>query len=189
MKLKLSAMLLVAIASVSCKDENKKGPTAPMSNEMHQEDIDENNTNEQGQDANAETVLNEYFGLKDALVDDDNSKAKEYGNALAMSLKSFDISSYSDSEESELKELVEDAMEQAERIGESDIKQQREHFKTLSKKVTDMVAITGTDQKLYEQFCPMYDGGTAWLSNKEEIRNPYYGSQMLKCGKVQREIN
>jgi len=52
-----------------------------------------------------------------------------------------------------------------------------------------MVAITGTQVKLYEQFCPMYDGGTAWLSTKEEIRNPYYGSQMLKCGKVQREIN
>ena len=72
---------------------------------------------------------------------------------------------------------------------ESDIKHQREHFKVLSKDVTDMVAITGTQVKLYEQFCPMYDGGTAWLSTKEEIRNPYYGSQMLKCGKVQREIN
>jgi hypothetical protein len=23
----------------------------------------------------------------------------------------------------------------------------------------------------------------------EEVRNPYYGSKMLKCGKVQKEIN
>jgi hypothetical protein len=84
---------------------------------------------------------------------------------------------------------MEDAIEHAEHISESDIKHQREHFKVLSKDVTDMVAITGTQVKLYEQFCPMYDGGTAWLSTKEEIRNPYYGSQMLKCGKVQREIN
>jgi hypothetical protein len=35
----------------------------------------------------------------------------------------------------------------------------------------------------------MYDGGSAWLSMEEDIKNPYYGSQMLNCGKVQREIN
>jgi len=89
----------------------------------------------------------------------------------------------------ELKDIVEDAVEHAEHISESDIAHQREHFKVLSKDVIDMVAITGAEMKLYEQFCPMYDGGTAWLSTKEEVRNPYYGSQMLKCGKVQREIN
>ena len=52
-----------------------------------------------------------------------------------------------------------------------------------------MIAITGTEMKLYEQFCPMYDGGSAWLSMNKEVRNPYYGSSMLNCGKVQREIN
>jgi len=59
----------------------------------------------------------------------------------------------------------------------------------LSKDIMDMVAITGTENTLYQQFCPMYDGGSAWLSMNEEIRNPYYGSKMLKCGKVQKEIN
>ena len=81
-------------------------------------------------------------------------------------LKSFDISSFPSKEKSELKDIMEDAIEHAEHISESDIKHQREHFKVLSKDVTDMVAITGTKVKLYEQFCPMYDGGTAWLSTK-----------------------
>jgi hypothetical protein len=85
--------------------------------------------------------------------------------------------------------LVADDTEHAEHIGKSDIKHQREHFKMLSKDITEMVAITGTNMKLYEQFCPMYDGGSAWLSMREEVRNPYYGSSMLTCGKVQREIN
>jgi hypothetical protein len=54
-----------------------------------------------------------------------------------------------------------------------------------------MVAITGTEMKIYEQFCPMYKNneGGVWLSMNEEIRNPYFGDKMLKCGKVQREIN
>ena len=141
------------------------------------------------QDAKAEAILNDYFNLKDALVGDDNEKAKELGSTLAQSLKSFDASNYSDDEKSELNDIIEDATEHAEHISESDIKHQREHFKILSKDVTDMVAITGTQAKLYEQFCPMYDGGTAWLSKEENVLNPYYGSQMLRCGKVQREIN
>ncbi len=189
----MSTMALAAtmILTASCKDGNKEEAAAPMSNEMHQESMDDKDDMpmSDNQDAKAEAILNDYFNLKDALVNDDNGKAKELGNTLAKSLKAFDASNYSDNEQSELKDIIEDATEHAEHIGESDIKHQREHFKILSKDVTDMVAITGTDKKLYEQFCPMYDGGTAWLSTKEEVRNPYYGSQMLKCGKVQREIN
>lgn len=185
------ALAVTMILTASCKDGNKEEAAAPMSNEMHQESMDDMDdmAMSDNQDAKAEAILNDYFNLKDALVNDDNGKAKELGNTLAKSLKAFDASNYSDNEQSELKDIIEDATEHAEHIGESDIKHQREHFKILSKDVTDMVAITGTDKKLYEQFCPMYDGGTAWLSTKEEVRNPYYGSQMLKCGKVQREIN
>lgn len=183
---------LLSLTTISCKDENKSESAEPMSNEMlHQESMeDKDNMAMNGsQDAKTETILTDYFNLKDALVSDDNEKAKELGNTLAQSLKSFDASNYSDDEKSELNDIIEDATEHAEHISESDIKHQREHFKILSKDVTDMVAITGTKAKLYEQFCPMYDGGTAWLSKEENVLNPYYGSQMLGCGKVQREIN
>ncbi|MCI5058624.1 MAG: DUF3347 domain-containing protein [Flavobacteriales bacterium] len=191
----MSTMALAAtmILTVSCKDGNKNEPATPMSNEMHQETMDDKDDMAMGksQDAKAEVILKGYFNLKDALVNDDNSKAKELGNTLAQSLKSFDTSSYSDSEQNELKDIIEDATEHAEHIGESDIAHQREHFKTLSKDITDMVAITGTSMTIYEQYCPMYDNnkGGAWLSMNEEIRNPYFGAQMLSCGKVQREIN
>lgn len=185
---------IIAIALVSvtaCKDGSKNEPAAPMSNEMYQEPMDDKDdmSVSDDQDAKAEAILKDYFNLKDALVGDDNDKAKELGATLASTLGSFDASSYSDSEQQDLKDIMEDAIEHAEHISESDIAHQREHFKVLSKDVIDMVAITGTEMKLYEQFCPMYDGGTAWLSTKEEVRNPYYGSKMLTCGEVQREIN
>ena len=120
---------------------------------------------------------------------DDNAKAKELGATLATSLGKLDISKFTDAQQSELKDIIEDATEHAEHISESPIAHQREHFKVLSKDITDMVAITGTQVKLYEQFCPMYDGGSAWLSMSKDIKNPYYGSKMLNCGKVQKEIN
>ncbi|WP_010178158.1 DUF3347 domain-containing protein [Aquimarina agarilytica] len=185
------ALAATMILTVSCKDGNKEEAAAPMSNEMHQESMDDKDdmAMSDNQDVKAEAILKDYFNLKDALVDDDNGKAKELGNTLAQSLKAFDASDYSDNEKSELNDIIEDATEHAEHISESDIAHQREHFKVLSKDITDMVAITGTATKLYEQYCPMYDGGTAWLSKEENVLNPYYGSSMLRCGKVQREIN
>jgi hypothetical protein len=68
---------------------------------------------------------------------------------------------------------------------------QREHFGILSKDVIDMIAITGTDKKLYQDFCPMYNNkkGAQWLSITEEIKNPYFGSKMMNCGEIQKQIN
>lgn len=185
-------MAFLSLTAMSCKDTKKENAQdSTTHSEMNHDKMDKSNDmmDSDTQNLGAQKVLADYMALKDALVNDDNAKAKELGNVLAQSLKSFDSSSFSSKEKSELKDIMEDAIEHAEHISKSDIKHQREHFKVLSKDVTDMVAITGTKVKLYEQFCPMYDGGTAWLSTKEEVRNPYYGSQMLKCGKVQREIN
>ncbi|WP_298954191.1 DUF3347 domain-containing protein [uncultured Nonlabens sp.] len=185
------ALVATMILTVSCKDANKNEAPSSASNEVIQENMDssKNMAMNNSQNAMAEAILKDYFNLKDALVGDDNDKAKMLGGTLAKSLGNLDKSTYSESQQKELTDIIEDATEHAEHISESDIKHQREHFKILSKDITDMVAITGTATKLYEQFCPMYDGGTAWLSTKEEVRNPYHGSSMLKCGKVQREIN
>ena len=196
----IAGLALVLFSATACKDGNKNEPTAPMSNEMHQESMDDmmddkpmNEDDEMamnnGQDAKAEAILTDYFNLKDALVADDNAKAKELGASLATTLGKLDISEYTDTQQQDLKDIVEDAVEHAEHISESDIAHQREHFKVLSKDVTDMVAITGTENTLYQQFCPMYDGGSAWLSTSKDVKNPYYGSKMLTCGKVQKEIN
>tara|TARA_B100000949_G_scaffold36988_1_gene30968 strand:- start:2947 stop:3558 length:612 start_codon:yes stop_codon:yes gene_type:complete len=196
----IAGLALVLLSATACKDGNKNEPAAPMSNEMHQESMDDmmddkpmNEDDEiamnNGQDAKAEAILTDYFKLKDALVNDDNAKAKELEASLATTLGKLDISEYTDTQQSDLKDIVEDAVEHAEHISESDIAHQREHFKVLSKDVTDMVAITGTENTLYQQFCPMYDGGSAWLSTSKDVKNPYYGSKMLTCGKVQKEIN
>lgn len=195
----------VTLTVVSCKDaktdkNNSTGHHSEMNaNEDHSKMNHDNSDGHHDADkkemtmngnGSSETVLNDYFNLKDALVADDNSKAKEFGVTLAKSLASLEIlSNYSGKQKADLKDIIEDAVEHAEHISESDIAHQREHFKVLSKDIADIVAITGTKNTLYQQFCPMYDGGSAWLSMSKDVKNPYYGSKMLKCGKVQKEIN
>ena len=189
------AIAFITLTVMSCKDNSKEqNSTDGDHSEMNHDNSDGHHDGEKremamGGDSNTQAVLNDYFNLKNALVGDDNGKAKELGATLATSLGNFDASHYTDAQQSELKDIVEDAVEHAEHISESDIAHQREHFKVLSKDVIDMVAITGTENTLYQQFCPMYDGGSAWLSLSKDIKNPYYGSQMLNCGKVQKEIN
>ena len=200
------AIAFVTLTAMSCKDAKKEHNnedshhTEMSADENHAEMIHNNSDAHQdgeekeiamtsNQDGNAEMILKDYFNLKDALVADDNAKAKELGGTLMKSLGNLNVSIYTETQKAELKDIIDDATEHAEHISENPMEHQREHFKILSKDVTDMVAITGTANTLYEQFCPMYDKGSAWLSMSKDIKNPYYGSKMLKCGKVQKEIN
>ena len=176
LKMRIAIMLLLGVSFTNAQEKEKM-------NHAHSKIINKIN------DSKAEAILSDYFSLKDALVGDDTKKAAQAGTKLVATLKAFDMSSYNKEEQKELSDVIEDATEHAEHIAKSAIDHQREHFKTLSKDVTDMVTITGTKNTLYQQFCPMYDKGSAWLSTSNEVRNPYYGSKMLKCGKVQKEIN
>mgnify|MGYP006300108977 FL=1 len=44
-----------------------------------------------------------------------------------------------------------------------------------------------TGEALYEVKCPMaFDNrGAIWLQDSQEVRNPYFGKVMLRCGEVQ----
>jgi len=193
----IMVMAFISLTTMSCKDAKKEHNNDEGHNtEMNHDNSDGHHDSDKkemamnsNQDGNAEIILKDYFNLKDALVLDDEAKAKKIGASLEKSLENLDVSKYTDAQKLELKDIILDAKEHAEHISKSPIAHQREHFKVLSKDIIDMVAITGASNKLYEQYCPMYEKGSAWLSMNKEVRNPYYGSKMLKCGKVQREIN
>ena len=182
LKMSLAAMLLLAVSLTYAQHDHSKMKTSHKKGEKKM-------MVNQGHDVKTEAILKDYFSLKNALVTDDAKMAAEAGSKLAVSLKAFDMKAYTSEQQKEFADIIEDATEHAEHIAKSDIGHQREHFKTLSTDVTDMIAITGTKNTLYQQFCPMYDKGSAWLSTSNEVRNPYYGSGMLKCGKVQKKIN
>lgn len=71
-----------------------------------------------------------------------------------------------------------------------DITAQRQLLSELTESIEPMIEKSLSGGTIYKQFCPMaFDGkGGYWLSVNEEIRNPYFGEKMLKCGTVKETI-
>ncbi len=140
----------------------------------------------------ASAIIDNYLALKDALVQDDSKNAASSAKKLSDAFAKFDLAAQAKQQQKDLTEIIEDASEHAEHISENsgNIDHQREHFEILSKDIRDLILITGSDRTLYQAFCPMYNNkeGGIWLSASSEIKNPFYGSKMLKCGSVQQEI-
>ena len=67
---------------------------------------------------------------------------------------------------------------------DQDVAKQRSAFAALSEGIYTLAKVSKQDTPVYYQHCPMYNGGKGanWLSKENEVKNPYYGSQMLTCG-------
>lgn len=80
----------------------------------------------------------------------------------------------------------------AQKISRTDkLDEQRNYFTVLSDQMTSLIKSAKLSSGiLYVEFCPMANNneGGYWLSNEKEIRNPYFGNRMLKCGSVKETI-
>ncbi len=135
-------------------------------------------------------IVSNYLKLKNALTKDDTKNAAGAGKALLSSFTKADVSSLDEKQKKEFTDIADDAKENSTHIGDNagKIDHQREHFALLSKDIGDLIKMFGAPQKLYQDYCPMYDDGkgAVWISETKEIENPYYGSQMLTCGSVKK---
>jgi rubrerythrin len=138
-------------------------------------------------------IVTDYLSLKNALASDNDKAAANAGKKLLGTLNKVDMKTIPADKHKEFMEIFESAKENAEHIGENagKIDHQREHLASLSEDLKDLVSLFGTSQTLYQDHCPMFnDGkGAVWFSENKEIKNPYYGSKMLTCGKVEKTIN
>ena len=66
----------------------------------------------------------------------------------------------------------------------------RRQFEFISALMIDLVRAFGAEDTLYVQHCPMAfnNKGADWLAYEEQILNPYFGEEMLRCGVVQDSI-
>ena len=138
------------------------------------------------------TLFNDYIKLKDALVDDKGSNAQSAAKTFEASLAKLDASELKDKSVKEAWEDYQSTLKSsiAKISSSADIKKQRDEFMALSTAMTNGVQIFGVNKTVYSQYCPMAnnDKGAYWLSLEEEIKNPYYGASMLKCGEVKKTI-
>ena len=137
-------------------------------------------------------IIKAYLQLQEALAGDDAKGAASAGRALVNEFNAIDPQTVADNKRTDYLDIAADAKEHAEHISlnASDIAHQREHMAILSKDMSDLVTAFGSDTKLYQAHCPMYnDGkGAVWLSTGRDIRNPYYGEEMLTCGSIKKEF-
>lgn len=130
-------------------------------------------------------VLEEYFRLKDALVD---SKPDVAMNAARSTLKVLPDTELQGMAAGHFKKLSEMLVAIS---NNENLENQRAHFVILSE---NMIAITANIDSLgntvYIQHCPMANSnkGADWLSLSSEVRNPYYGEAMLTCGEVSKTL-
>lgn len=122
-------------------------------------------------------VVEAYIKVKDALVASDMESTKKEAEALHHAVMS----------DESLKSLADATLTVAQG---ADIDAQRVAFQNLTAEFISYAKTSKPDVKLYVQFCPMaFDNtGGNWVSTSSEIRNPYFGDKMLKCGKVEEEI-
>jgi len=72
-----------------------------------------------------------------------------------------------------------------------DIEVQRKAFSNLSDNLYKSIKAFGIGGKTaFYDYCPMAfnNEGAYWLSEQEQIRNPYFGDKMLTCGTVKEKL-
>lgn len=133
-----------------------------------------------------------YIDLKDALVASDADQATEKAKKMAGQLKIVDGSSLDkDAGKAWTNWSATINGELAKIQSKEDIKAQRMAFADISDTMYHSVKSFGVKNlDAYYQFCPMAKNGEGayWMSEDEAIKNPYYGSMMMKCGKTVEEL-
>ncbi len=134
-------------------------------------------------------VFNSYFTLKDALVATDRKAAAEAASTLAAAIDAVPMAELDHEVHMVWMKVLQHLKRNADAIATStDIEKQRKAFKELSQGMIELANSAPRSDAIHLQHCPMYDGGSDWLSREKEIRNPYYGSKMLTCGSVKETI-
>ena len=135
--------------------------------------------------------VNNYLTIKDALTKDNASKAQNSIKKTLNSLQKIDMNLVKGANHKTWMQSSKSIKENFQKFAKTnDLKAQRIIFIDLSKNILETVQIFGiempNDKKLYSEFCPMADDnkGAYWLSSEKEIKNPFFGQQMLTCGSV-----
>ncbi len=138
-------------------------------------------------------LVSKYFSLKNDLITGSYKTAGTSAKEMLEALDAVDMNLLGDEEHSvwmgkemmlrELTGYIANAQE---------IEEQRKHFSPLSDEIIEIAEKFGlTIDTVFVNFCPMAlgDEGAYWLSEFEDIQNPYFGDAMLRCGEIVRRIN
>jgi hypothetical protein len=135
-------------------------------------------------------IIESYLTIKDNLVKSDALATAKAAMGLEKTLEGFDKSLLTEEQKKVYDKYIPELQKQAAAISsEKDVKKQREAFAPLTESVYELSKAFGYNKSLFHEHCPMALGnGAMWLSTEKEIKNPYFGDEMLDCGSVMEEV-
>lgn len=173
------------VAKVAVKEDSK----AAANNEDHSNhgNHSETTTAVIQNENQLKAVFDNYFLVKDALIASDGTKTAIATKELLAAVNNVKMDKLEMEVHMVWMKVVNTIKEDAEHIADTkDVKHQRDHFTTLSKDIYTLIKVSKYETPVYYQFCPMFNDGKGanWLSKENAVKNPYYGSMMLSCGKT-----
>jgi hypothetical protein len=171
-KIKLAALCVIfSVLWASCQQANKPSKGDKEAIKIAEAEI-------QLANPKIKEAFLQYLKLKNELVASDAEGAKKAGEDLARGLKEI--------------KGCESSAKLANAISKSsDLKEQRANFVLLNTEIIPLVKQSDIKSGvIYLQHCPMANNGEGaeWLAIEPDIKNPYYGDEMLTCGAVQGEF-
>ena len=138
-------------------------------------------------------LLNAYLEVQDALAHDsfdDAVAAAERAHHVLADMDDDQLEGDAAEEWDEHRGILHETLEAVE--AGTDIDEIRTAFEPWSDGLTDFIRVFGIHpgEPVYILHCPMaFDfEGANWLQTDEEVRNPYFGSEMYSCGTVEEEL-
>jgi len=137
-------------------------------------------------------VYTAYFDVSTAYSLDDVIRARDGAKAVIAALKSVDMTLLGSDAHLAWMKLSMKIEKSAGVISAAGIKPGRKAFEPLSEAVTEAVLSFGAsgNQPVIRFHCPMaFDWkGADWLQNRTGVENPYFGSEMYRCGTEEETI-
>lgn len=133
-----------------------------------------------------EEITRSYLQIRNALVKDNADLARENAKDLSEKLAGVDAKRLAPAEKEDWLKQSQLLITATRKIAKSsDVQTQRTAFADLSIAMIATVKNYGPlETTLYQQHCPMANGsrGADWLSDSQNIANPYLGQSMPTCG-------
>ncbi len=138
-------------------------------------------------------ILDAYLAVHEDLAADRFDEALGRMKSLEQAVRAVDMAVLEGRAHKVWMERLSDFDKHFKAAGDSrDMAGLRAVFLPLSRTMTAVVEYFGIEprQPVYEIRCPMaFEGkGGNWLQKDQEVRNPYYGAMMFRCGDVVRTL-
>jgi Cu(I)/Ag(I) efflux system membrane fusion protein len=137
-------------------------------------------------------VYDDYILMKDAFVASDTREVRKTADKVKSSLQGIDMGLLEGDAHMVWMEYLDKLDAEITSISSNtDISAQRVSFASFNDAFYASLKAFGLHHgTVYYQYCPMANGdkGAFWLSDVEEINNPYFGEDMLRCGETRETL-